>query len=1697
MLAAIDIIAAGVLGEEQMSLQIDGQTVQTWTDLGGNAYQGQFLTFSYSDANPVTADQVRVTFDNDFYDPANGIDRNLRVDAIVIDGTRFETEDPLVYSTGTWRPSDGATPGFRESEYLHTTGYFQYKTPIGSDQTLIQIRAAGDESIEQFDLQIDTTTVASFTTTDLMQVFEYTASGVVTADQIRVVFTNDYYDPANGIDRNLSVDFITVGGVVYETEAPNVLTTGTWRPLDGVTPGFRQTQRLHTNGYFAYEQLIEPGVISLESSVIDVVESDGLASVTILREDGTGGTITVDYRTVEGTATAGSDYTDTSGTVTFLDGEVSKTIQIPLSDDAVVESNEQFSFTIDNVTGGATLLVPRTATITIDDNDSIQAAGDGLLGEYFDELNLIDPFTHRIDSTVDFDWGAAAPIDGMGNNTFSVRWSGQIEPLYSETYTFQTLSDDGIRLWVDNQLIIDQWINQSATIQTGTIDVQAGQLYDIRMEHYENTGSAVAQLSWSSPSQTLEVIPESQLYSADPPIITPGDQLETQTLITGLVQPTSLDFSPDGTKMYISEQRGIVRVVDNGNLVEAPFLDFTDRVNGTRDRGLLDIAVHPDFANNPYVYLLYTYDPVEVYNYSPGTLPGPDGKGNRAGRLTRVTADAANDYNSIIAGSEVVLVGGNSTWGNFNAFVNSTVNFSEPPAGVFSDGTNLQDFIATDSESHTVGAIEFGPDGSLFASIGDGTSYNQVDPRTVRVQDIDNLSGKILRIDPITGLGISDNPFFETGDPNSNRSKVYQYGVRNAFRMTVDQSDGQVYVGDVGWTQWEEINSAAPGANFGWPYYEGGSGTSNQTNGYKNLQEAQDFYASGQSVTPSIYALNHAASGINAIVLGDFSTGSAYPAEYQGDLFFNDLGQGIVRNISFDAGGNITSVDTFATGAQVVVQIVEGPDGNLYFVDLDDGAVGRWVFVENGQGSAAATQSEIAPVGGFNLDSTSVGAGITVATIDSGIDLNHPNLASNVWVNSNEIPDDGLDNDGNGYVDDVFGYDFVDLDNQPFDLNGHGTFTAGLIAGSETGIATGTTIMPLRVLDADGNGSTIAIASAVYYAVNNGADIISMPLSTAASPAILEALEFAADRDVMVVVAAGNDGASTPGWLASLSAELDNVLSVGAIEANGHLLENSNLVGDSGAVQIDARGVAFGILPDQQWTTFQGTSVAAATVSAAAALALSENPQLTASQMRELLVENANITGSGSDSAGVLNTNDTVEAAIRSTQFYQVVNGNVLYIGTSNSNDSVHFNIDTDHVVINGMTYEIQAGFERIVINGRDGLDRITFGDSIHDDSAIAQNGFARLSSPTQVAIGNSFEYVHFNAATGNDSIWMRGSTGDDVAAIDRDQVSLTGDDYYRGGFGFETVRILGDGGFDEASMIGSDANEWFYGSVNFARIWNDAFFAQVSGFDHVDTDMGGGFDPVILVGSSSSEDVILTPGSAQFSGDSHNYLIDGIERSTNYADAGIDSLTIFDSADEDILYSRPQNTFLLGAGFDHRGYGFELTTVTSSGGTDRAVLHGSESVETLTAGPVETRYQGADFETNLSSFPSVLVFGGGGDDTANYIGSDGDESFYFSPTLATLSGAGFAITAIDFELHSFDGNGGSDWARLVDGSADDQLLVGNTETTLQSEDYSVSVTDIDSLFARSVDDTGDDTLDIVDSELDFEFSHVGDWVLI
>ena len=143
--------------------------------------------------------------------------------------------------------------------------------------------------------------------------------------------------------------------------------------------------------------------------------------------------------------------------------------------------------------------------------------GQGLQGVYYSNIDFTGSTVTRTDSTINFDWGSGGPSSTIGTDTFSVRWTGQILADKTEGYLFHTRTDDGVRLWVDGQLIIDQWLPQSATEHSGSIDLVAGQKYDIKMEYFERYGGALAELRWSSATTPKEIVPESHLFATQAP----------------------------------------------------------------------------------------------------------------------------------------------------------------------------------------------------------------------------------------------------------------------------------------------------------------------------------------------------------------------------------------------------------------------------------------------------------------------------------------------------------------------------------------------------------------------------------------------------------------------------------------------------------------------------------------------------------------------------------------------------------------------------------------------------------------------------------------------------------------------------------------------------------------------------------------------------------------------------------------------------------------------------------------------------------------------------------------------------------------------------------------------------------------------------------------------------------------------------
>jgi hypothetical protein len=231
----------------------------------------------------------------------------------------------------------------------------------------------------------------------------------------------------------------------------------------------------------------------------------------------------------------------------------------------------------------------------------VPSSGTGLRGDYYNSITPAGAITFtRTDATVNFDWGSH-PGPGVNSDNFSVRWTGQVQPLYSETYTFYTVSDDGVRLWVNGTQVVNNWTDHPATENSGVITLTAGQRYDIRMEFYEHSGGAVARLLWSSPSQLKQVISASQLYPAaasqsNPPLVL--DDFESGTLSkwntfagpgSGITGGT---FAPGQVGNYgmsvsynVTDWAGIEQVFTTGrNWGGYNYLDFWFYGNGSGNR---------------------------------------------------------------------------------------------------------------------------------------------------------------------------------------------------------------------------------------------------------------------------------------------------------------------------------------------------------------------------------------------------------------------------------------------------------------------------------------------------------------------------------------------------------------------------------------------------------------------------------------------------------------------------------------------------------------------------------------------------------------------------------------------------------------------------------------------------------------------------------------------------------------------------------------------------------------------------------------------------------------------------------------------------------------------------------------------------------------------------------------------------------
>ena len=378
---------------------------------------------------------------------------------------------------------------------------------------------------------------------------------------------------------------------------------------------------------------------------------------------------------------------------------------------------------------------------------------------------------------------------------------------------------------------------------------------------------------------------------------------EERTIASGLTGPVGVAWTPDG-RMLLIEKDGRLKVAPAAGGAPTTVLDITGRVNSYWDRGLLGVAVDSDFANNRYIYLLYTYDTHQLT---------PDSSDAAISRLSRFELSPTNQLSN-----EAVLLG---TWTG-----------AACPAP-----SNTVDCIPSDGASHSIGTVRSAPDGTLYVGSGDSSSFSFVDPQAVRTYNEQSMSGKILHIDR-NGRGLANHPFCPA---NANLdhvcTKLYAKGFRNPYRFTL-RPGGGLMLGDVGWDTREEVDFiSAGGKSYGWPCYEG----TIRTPGYSALPECQTEYAkegTANAHTPPVHDYLH--NGASAAVLGGPTyQGSEYPAGYRDTIFFGDYAAGFIKKLRVAANGSVSAVEAFATG-WTGTDLEAAPNGDLVFTDFGDGSPG-------------------------------------------------------------------------------------------------------------------------------------------------------------------------------------------------------------------------------------------------------------------------------------------------------------------------------------------------------------------------------------------------------------------------------------------------------------------------------------------------------------------------------------------------------------------------------------------------------------------------------------------------------------------------------------------------------------------------------------------------------------------------------------
>lgn len=372
----------------------------------------------------------------------------------------------------------------------------------------------------------------------------------------------------------------------------------------------------------------------------------------------------------------------------------------------------------------------------------------------------------------------------------------------------------------------------------------------------------------NTPNPQTPGAPPTLTFTPAPPVSTfPDPANYTWTMVAqGLERPVDLRSLNDGSgRLFIVEQPGRILILQNGQLLATPFLDIRSEVGSSgNEQGLLGLAFHPQYAQNGFFFVNYT-----------------DNNGNTVIARFHVSSDP----NLADPGSETALL-----------------------------------HVEQPFSNHNGGSLAFGPDGYLYAGLGDGGS--QGDPHG-NAQNTNVRLGKILRLDVDHGDPYAipaDNPFKNGGAP-----EVWAYGLRNPWRLSFDRATGDLFIGDVGQNTWEEIDylpAGSPGGtNFGWNAMEG-------NHPYEGQNQS--------GFTAPVAEYSHQAGGCS-VTGGYVYRGAALP-EWQGIYLYGDYCTGIVWGLIHSAGGWQTQV-LFRTGFNVS-SFGEDAAGELYLVDLG-GAVYR------------------------------------------------------------------------------------------------------------------------------------------------------------------------------------------------------------------------------------------------------------------------------------------------------------------------------------------------------------------------------------------------------------------------------------------------------------------------------------------------------------------------------------------------------------------------------------------------------------------------------------------------------------------------------------------------------------------------------------------------------------------------------------